>query len=257
MLPESCPVLTARVRLLAAMARLGKASTGPGAESNPVPVVLFLRDASDPGPAPEVKQQSVERALKARGLRATARVLPIRTKTVMTECTNRPRPSTRQAGALTGRASRAHPRGKGPCSRTRSTARPHGRVGRNVEVRAPPSAPAVALARDRSAQWSGARRRLWETARHSLLAAQSPLGALWHQAVFYGWVGGLSAASRRRAARSGEGHDAANREQTPRSPHAEQAMRASNELLCQDRTQARSRAGPLHQSVRIWATSLI
>ena len=45
----------------------------------------FLRDASDPGPAPEVKQQSVERALKARGLRATARVLPIRTKTVMTE----------------------------------------------------------------------------------------------------------------------------------------------------------------------------
>ena len=37
--PQSCPVLTARVRILSAMARLGKASTGPGAESNTVPVV--------------------------------------------------------------------------------------------------------------------------------------------------------------------------------------------------------------------------
>jgi transposase-like protein len=45
----------------------------------------FLRDDSDPGQAPEVKHQSVEMALKASGLRATARVLPISTKTVMTE----------------------------------------------------------------------------------------------------------------------------------------------------------------------------
>jgi hypothetical protein len=62
-------------------------------------------------------------------------------------------------------------------------------VGRNVELRAQQSEPAVALVRDRASQWYGARIRLGEMARYGLCAAQSPLGALRHHTVLYGWVG--------------------------------------------------------------------
>jgi transposase-like protein len=45
----------------------------------------FLLDSSYPGQSPAVKQQIVEMALNARGIRDTARVLHVRTNTVMTE----------------------------------------------------------------------------------------------------------------------------------------------------------------------------
>jgi transposase-like protein len=44
----------------------------------------FLREASAPGHSPAVTAQSVERALNARGIRDTARVLHVRTNTGMT-----------------------------------------------------------------------------------------------------------------------------------------------------------------------------
>jgi transposase-like protein len=44
-----------------------------------------LLDYSYPGQAPAVKQQIVEMALHASGMRDTARVLPVSTNTVMTE----------------------------------------------------------------------------------------------------------------------------------------------------------------------------
>jgi transposase-like protein len=45
----------------------------------------FLLDYSYLGQSPAVKHQSVEMALKARGIRDTARVLHVSTNTVMTE----------------------------------------------------------------------------------------------------------------------------------------------------------------------------
>jgi transposase-like protein len=45
----------------------------------------FLLDSSYPGQSPEVKQQIVEMAMHASGIRDTARVLHVSTNTVMTE----------------------------------------------------------------------------------------------------------------------------------------------------------------------------
>ena len=44
----------------------------------------FLLDSREPGHSPAVKHQSVARAMNASGLRDTARVLHVRTTTVMT-----------------------------------------------------------------------------------------------------------------------------------------------------------------------------
>src|SRR5919108_4908759 len=50
----------------------------------------FLLDYSYPGQSPEVKQQIVEMAINASGIRDTARVLHISTNTVMTELKKAP-----------------------------------------------------------------------------------------------------------------------------------------------------------------------
>ena len=55
----------------------------------------FLLDYSYPGQSPEVKQQIVEMALNASGIRDTARVLHISTNTVMTELKKRHLTSTK------------------------------------------------------------------------------------------------------------------------------------------------------------------
>src|SRR5919108_6209497 len=55
----------------------------------------FLLDYSYPGQSPEVKQQIVEMAMNASGIRDTARVLHVSTNTVMTELKKRPLTSTR------------------------------------------------------------------------------------------------------------------------------------------------------------------
>src|ERR671930_1508706 len=49
----------------------------------------FLLDYSYPGQSPEVKQQIVEMAMNASGIRDTARVLHVSTNTVMTELKKR------------------------------------------------------------------------------------------------------------------------------------------------------------------------
>src|SRR5437899_3557452 len=50
---------------------------------------IFLLDYSYPGQSPEVKQQIVEMAMNASGIRDTARVLHVSTNTVMTELKKR------------------------------------------------------------------------------------------------------------------------------------------------------------------------
>src|SRR4029450_260594 len=55
----------------------------------------FLLDYSYPGHSPEVKQQIVDMALNASGIRDTARVLHVSTNTVMTELKKRNLTSTR------------------------------------------------------------------------------------------------------------------------------------------------------------------
>src|SRR6266849_8254301 len=55
----------------------------------------FLLDYSYPGHSPEVKQQIVEMALNASGIRDTARVLHVSTNTVMTEFKKKNLTSTR------------------------------------------------------------------------------------------------------------------------------------------------------------------
>src|SRR5262249_2341925 len=54
----------------------------------------FLLDYSYPGQSPEVKQQIVDMAMNASGIRDTARVLHITTNTVLTELTKRNVPSS-------------------------------------------------------------------------------------------------------------------------------------------------------------------
>jgi len=54
----------------------------------------FLLDYSYPGQAPAVKEQIVEMALNASGIRDTARVLHVSTNTVMTELKKRHRRSS-------------------------------------------------------------------------------------------------------------------------------------------------------------------
>src|SRR5215813_1985712 len=55
----------------------------------------FLLDYSYPGQSPAVKQQIVDMAMNASGIRDTARVLHVSTNTVMTELKKRNLPSTK------------------------------------------------------------------------------------------------------------------------------------------------------------------
>ena len=67
----------------------------------------FLLDYSYPGQSPAVKEQIVEMALNASGIRDTARVLHVSTNTVMTELKKRHRAPAREPAPVTGPASRA------------------------------------------------------------------------------------------------------------------------------------------------------
>jgi transposase-like protein len=57
----------------------------------------FLLDYRDRGQAPAVQEPSSDMAMHARGMRDTARVLPVSTNTVMTALQNRHRPSTKSS----------------------------------------------------------------------------------------------------------------------------------------------------------------
>jgi transposase-like protein len=108
----------------------------------------FLLDYSYPGQSPAVKEQIVEMALNASGIRDTARVLHISTNTVMTELKKSPCAPAGEQATVTEPASRAGRGGDLPLRGTRSPSRIDLRVGRNVELRAQQSEPAVAVARD-------------------------------------------------------------------------------------------------------------
>ena len=59
-----------------------------------------------------------------------------------------------------------------------------------------------------------------------------------HPKVLHGWMGSLRAAYRGRAAPSGEGEHAENREQTHESADPDEAVSASDDLLFEDGTDA-------------------
>src|SRR5437660_803021 len=81
--------------------------------------------------------------------------------------------------------------------------------------------------------------------------APPAVGALWHHEVLPGWVGGLRAASRYRAASCGEGEHADNREQAHQLADPDQTVHASHAVLFQDGAHARSRHWAVHQALRI------
>jgi len=107
----------------------------------------FLLDYSSPGQSPEVKQQIVDMAMNASGIRDTARVLHVSTNTVMTELKKGIDTPARESAPVTGPASRASGGGDLPLRGARSTAGADLRARRNVELRAQQSAPALAVAR--------------------------------------------------------------------------------------------------------------
>jgi transposase-like protein len=67
----------------------------------------FLLEYSYPEQSPEVKQQIVDMAMNASGLRDTARVLHVSTNTVMTELKKGTGAPARERATITGAASRA------------------------------------------------------------------------------------------------------------------------------------------------------
>ena len=67
------------------MARPGKASNGTGAASTAVLGALSCWTIATQVTSPAVKEQIVEMAMNASGIRDTARVLHVSTNTVMTE----------------------------------------------------------------------------------------------------------------------------------------------------------------------------
>src|SRR5712692_1108971 len=79
---------------------------------------------------------------------------------------------------------------------------------------------------------------------------------VWSHAVLHGWVGGLRAVYRPRAASRGQGAYAKNQEQTHQVADPDQASRAPHDLLFQNDDDARSGHWSLHQSLRVWGRNL-
>src|SRR6266446_9829721 len=107
----------------------------------------------------------------------------------------------------------------------------------------------MALARHRSPHGAGVSVGVWTAEGLCLLEAARVAGALWHHEVLYRRLGGLRAAYRCRAASRGEGEYTENREQAHQSTDPHQAVSASDDLLFQDGTDARSGDWALHKSV--------
>jgi transposase-like protein len=93
----------------------------------------FLLDYCYPGQSPAVKQQIVEMAMNASGIRDTARVLHGSTNIVMTELKKGTYTPARERATVPGPASRASGGGDLPLRGARSTAGADLRARRNVE----------------------------------------------------------------------------------------------------------------------------
>src|SRR6266446_2196708 len=107
----------------------------------------------------------------------------------------------------------------------------------------------MALARHRSPHGAGVSVGVWTAEGLCLLEAARAAGALWHHEVFHRRLGGLRAASGCRAASRGEGEHPENREQAHQSTDPHQAVSASDAVLFQDGTDARSGDWTLHLSL--------
>src|SRR5262249_51161354 len=107
----------------------------------------------------------------------------------------------------------------------------------------------MALACHGSPHGEGVSLCVWTAEGLCLLEAASAAGALWHHEVLHRRLGGLRAAYRGRAASRGEGEHPENREQAHQSPNPYQAVNASDAVLFQDGTDARSGDWALHESV--------
>src|SRR5262249_53027179 len=107
----------------------------------------------------------------------------------------------------------------------------------------------LALACHRSPHGEGVSVCVWTAEGRCLLEAACAAGALWHHEVLHRRLGGLRAASRCREASGGEGKHTENREQAHQSTDPHQAVGASDAVLFQDGTDARSGDWTLHESV--------
>jgi insertion element IS1 protein InsB len=136
-----------------------------------------------------VKQQIVDMAMNASGIRDTARVLHINPHTVLTELKKGICAGASEARGVARASSRAHRsrdlprRGAGAPSRTDL------RAGRNVELRPQQSEPAPVVARDRTSQWARVSLRLRASTGYRVSPAASTAGALWHYALLPRWWG--------------------------------------------------------------------
>ena len=107
---------------------------------------IFLLDYSYRGQSSAVKEQSVDMAMNASGIRDTARVLRVSTNTVMTELKKGSWPPAGQLGGITDRATRASDRSDVPLRGTGSPAWTDCRARRAVVVCREEIATAVAVA---------------------------------------------------------------------------------------------------------------
>jgi transposase-like protein len=100
------------------------------------------------GQSPAVKQQIVDMAMNASGIRDTARVLHISPNTVLAELKKGPCAGASEPRGAASAASRTRGSGNLPRRGAGLPSRTDLRTGRNVELRAQQSEPAVVVARD-------------------------------------------------------------------------------------------------------------
>ena len=191
----------------------------------------FLLASTSAGQAPEVTQQLVERAMHARGMRDTARVLPVSPPTVRQERKKRPLRShrCRRRSCRTCPQSRERSRAGAP----RSLPPPRADLSTRCEVELwrQERRAAVALACDGSRQRDRVSVWRWTAKSGGVSSAASPVRTVEPHALFHRWVGGLCAASRCRAAPRGQSPYAEARKQAQQCAHPDQAARASHTLL--------------------------
>ena len=217
----------------------------------------FFWNIAYAGQSPDVKQQIVDMAMNASGIRDTARVLHVSPTTVMKELKKRHLTLKQVNQAV---LQHLHPE--------------------HVEVeicRADELAQRRGLTSELDEMWSYVGKKaeprwLWHAIDHHsgtvlayvfgrrkdavFLQLQALLEPFGITPLLHRWVGRLRAAYRPRAASRGQGEHAENREQTHQSADPDQAARPSHHLLFQNDDHARSGDWPLHQSLRVWSRSL-
>lgn len=153
----------------------------------------FLLEYSYAGQSPEGKQQIVEMAMNASGIRDTARVLHVSPTTVINELKKRTGPARGESPHVAAPPARTGRGGDMACGCAGGTSWPQRRARRDVELRAQQSQGTLGMARHGSPHGQGVSLCIRTTAGYRLRGAQSAVGAVWHHAVLHRRLGGLRA----------------------------------------------------------------